>query len=241
MSADYTPSPECLEPAKRVPFSELMVRHLTDDASVMEAARRERGAAYWRERFALKEAQPEAPQELKPLRVAKPRPIRAVTNIKPPAQPKEQKRCADCKTAISKKSTRCNKCTAKTRIKPEVPKARTCLDCPNPPISAFSPRCAECRAKHRVAKKKQHNAAHRPKEGVRLSLARYDLGAIARALRTKRGALSVAKIASEVGVSRSLLAAFESQGKHMTLPRVEKLCAWLGVPPEQFLRQREAA
>ncbi len=219
MTIDYTPSPEYLEAAARL---------------------RATGAAYWRERFALKDAQPKATNAL---RMPKAEPVRVTA-----ANPLERLSEKSGKSSLTIKQAEAKRREASASRREESRSFVTCVDCGNPTgRRGTAKRCAECGVK---AKKQQTAASrhrlHRDRHGLTgadAAAAKYDVPVICSEFKRRLAETqsSQRQAARAMEMSHDALNHILLGYAKPLLRTVEKLCAWLGVAPEQFLRQKEAA
>ncbi len=198
------------------------------------AERYMRGVEYWRERFALLAAQPvrkvrvfspdpvePRPASLEPRYVGKTSKVRVT-----PEQRAEQKRQYERRKReeanAAKGPALCMDCKAETHYRAK--------------------RCKPCAYKHKLAiskvrSQKKYQGKH-GFTGYRHAVATLDVPRIIGEVIQKRTAAgrSVYITAAEIGIAHSSLFCFERGEQLPGMNIVRKLCAWLGVEPEAFLR-----
>ncbi len=211
------------------------------------AERYTRGVEYWRERFALLAAQPVRKVRVFSPDPVEPRPASLEPRYGEPMDRRTGKRKAIVERKRLTKEERAAKHRAEQRRYRESKKAEAkphmCCDCGEPTGRVpRAPRCKACAYKRKVKangvrQTKKYHQTHGI-TGYIHARETLDIPAIIAAVVRQRTAegCSAHRAAAEIGIAHSSLFAFEKGEQTPRMAMIGKLCAWLGVEPEAFLR-----
>ncbi len=203
------------------------------------ADRHARGVAYWRERFAQISAEPE-----RRVRMFTVPPVTQMPSSHFPRyvdlEAKRDRPKMGNAEKLAKKRAYMRKVEAEKRAARLAAGPKKCIDCGEPTNRcSLADRCKECANKRRAHRttansRKKYRETHEvmiiPREVA------VEIPALAESLRAKRGAQHAATAAQEIGICFSSYRAVEAGRQRPSLLTLRKLCAWLGSPPEVFLR-----